>query len=72
MMPRAAAIRRQFGALLSLARELRGMTQQELARRAGMSQATIAKLEGGTVGAELAVVYTLADVLGVSRVRLLP
>lgn len=50
--------------LVVLARESRGMTQSELAAKAGVTQGFLSKLESGLVSADAALVDVLADRLG--------
>lgn len=50
----------QLGAILQRQRNLKGLTQKQLASRLGMRQATISQLESGLTGARLS---TLMDVL---------
>lgn len=53
-------------------RERRKLSQAELARRSGVSQATISRIEAGmTKGVDLATLERLADALGVSPRSLL-
>lgn len=49
--------------MVTLAREFRGLTQEELARRLGVSQARIARIEGGVLEASSTTVDMLADAL---------
>jgi transcriptional regulator with XRE-family HTH domain len=53
-----------FGATLRRERELRNLTQQKLAARAGVSQATIARIERGDRGASLTMFERLFAALG--------
>jgi transcriptional regulator with XRE-family HTH domain len=55
-----------FALTLALARQKLGVTQQELAERAGVSQAYIAKLEGGEANPTLGRIGSLLAVLGLS------
>jgi len=50
----------QLGAILQRQRNLKGLTQKQLAGQLGMRQATISQLESGLSGARLS---TLMDVL---------
>lgn len=53
-------------------RERRKLSQAELARRSGVSQATVSRIEAGmTKGVDLATLERLADALGVSPRSLL-
>ncbi len=55
---------RNYPSLLRLARTRAGLTQRELARRAGTSQPAIARLERGQTSPTLATVARLAAVAG--------
>lgn len=62
-----------IGALLAGAREHAGLTQGELARRAGTSQSAIARLERGQVSPSLGTIRRLARAAGFDvRVSLVP
>lgn len=50
----------QLGAIIQRQRNLKGLTQKQLASQLGMRQATISQLESGLSGARLS---TLMDVL---------
>ena len=50
----------QLGAILQRQRNLKGLTQKQLASQLGMRQATVSQLESGLSGARLS---TLMDVL---------
>lgn len=58
----------EFAIVLSRARDRAGVTQKELADRLGVSQAYIAKLEGGEANPTLGVVGSLMAVLGLRLV----
>jgi transcriptional regulator with XRE-family HTH domain len=62
----AARANSSFALTLALARKRLGVTQQELAERAGVSQSYIAKLEGGEANPTLGRVGSLLAVLGLS------
>jgi transcriptional regulator with XRE-family HTH domain len=62
----AARANSSFALTLALARKKLGVTQQELAERAGVSQAYIAKLEGGEANPTLGRIGSLLAVLGLS------
>jgi transcriptional regulator with XRE-family HTH domain len=56
-----------LGRRIAAARELRDLTQHELAARAGLTQATIARLEKGRKpGLRLETIVAIAEALGVS------
>jgi ribosome-binding protein aMBF1 (putative translation factor) len=55
------------------AREAAGLSQRELARRMGTSQAAVARLEAGSVGATLTTLQRAATALGLEvQVELRP
>ena len=57
----------KLGRRIAAMRELRDMTQQELANRAGLTQAAIARIEKARKPrVQLATVVAIAEVLGVS------
>jgi transcriptional regulator with XRE-family HTH domain len=64
----AAHANSSFALTLALARKKLGVTQQELAEKAGVSQAYIAKLEGGEANPTLGRIGSLLAVLGLSLV----
>lgn len=53
-----------IGEHLSARRRLRGITQTDLATRAGMSTRTLAKIENGDPGVSLGKVLAVARILG--------
>ncbi|WP_268768483.1 helix-turn-helix domain-containing protein [Microbacterium sp. Leaf179] len=53
-------------------RRARGWSMRELARRAGVSQPFVSKLESAQLVPSIATLYALADALGVSPSTLLP
>jgi transcriptional regulator with XRE-family HTH domain len=55
-----------FGGRLKRLREAAGLTQEQVAERAGCNQFTVAKLEGGRQEPAWPLVLQLADALGVS------
>ena len=60
-----------FGRELRLAREARGLTREQLAKRCGLSLATIKKLEGGhAFHPRLETMVRLADGLNVTLIDL--
>jgi ribosome-binding protein aMBF1 (putative translation factor) len=60
----AAALAAEVGARIRSAREAAGLSQRELARRMGTSQAAVVRLEAGGVGATLTTLQRLATALG--------
>lgn len=57
---------KELGARIATARKERGMTQQQLADRLGVSQQTLAHYEVGRVGVGAAMLPVLADILDLS------
>jgi len=62
----SSAIQSTFGANLQSLRELRGLTQAELGKRAGLAAASISHFETGQRMPSLESLVKLADALGVS------
>ena len=60
-----------FGRNLFLARRQRGISQEQLAARTGLSRDTIHKLEGGKRFPRLATVLVLADAFGIDPCALI-
>lgn len=60
------------GANIRAARIASGMTQGELAQRAGILRTSIVNIEGGKQRLPLATLYDIADALGMQAVELLP
>jgi transcriptional regulator with XRE-family HTH domain len=58
------------GKNLKKLREANGLTQEDLARSAGLSLATIQNFENGEMNPTLAIVYAFADVLNISAKEL--
>jgi transcriptional regulator with XRE-family HTH domain len=58
-----------LGQLIRLARTARGLTQQDLATRSGLSRANIQRLEQGIGTPTLAALTQLATVLGLEALR---
>ena len=56
--------RRQFGFRVRAMREEAGLTQEELAHRAGLSRKTIGRVEVGTYSPRLSHVFEIAHALG--------
>jgi transcriptional regulator with XRE-family HTH domain len=59
-------VARAFGAVLSAIRTDVGMTQDDLAEKAGYSRETISRLENGRKTPTLSTVFDLAQSLGVA------
>lgn len=59
------------GAALARAREQRGLSQRELASRAGVTQAYLSRLESGAQAPGLVNFVQLADALGAQQLELL-
>ena len=59
-----AKLAAEVGERIHAAREAAGLTQRELARRMGTSQAAIDRLESGGVGATLTTLQRVATALG--------
>lgn len=55
---------RQVGGNVATWRKLQSLTSEQLAERAGVSRATISKLEGGDLGVGLGVVLEVFRALG--------
>jgi transcriptional regulator with XRE-family HTH domain len=62
LMERASA---QLAARVRHLRRGQKLTQQQLAQRAGMSRATLARIEGETAAPDLSTLAKLAEALGV-------
>jgi ribosome-binding protein aMBF1 (putative translation factor) len=60
----AAALAAEVGERVREAREAAGLSQRELARRMGTSQAAVDRLEAGGVGATLTTLQRVATALG--------
>jgi ribosome-binding protein aMBF1 (putative translation factor) len=58
----------ELGARVRAERERLGLTQEELARRMGTSQPSVARLEAGGVAPTLDTLYRVADSLGLELV----
>lgn len=54
-----------FGKLIRLGRKERKMTESELAGRAGISRATLQKIERGDLKCEIGLVFEVATLVGV-------
>lgn len=62
--PRTRRDLRSLGANLAASRKIHGLTQQELADRAGITRATLASLEHGEGGPRVEALLAVARVLG--------
>lgn len=60
----AAALAAEVGERVREARDAAGLSQRELARRMGTSQAAVDRLEAGGVGATLTTLQRVATALG--------
>lgn len=67
-MPDLVRSPRMAGALIRKARLARGWTQQELAERMNVRQATVSKLESGVPATRLAVLFDALAALGLELV----
>jgi ribosome-binding protein aMBF1 (putative translation factor) len=63
---RIAALQAAIGEQIRAAREEAGLTQRLLAERMSTSQAAIARLEAGGVGATVTTLQRVADTLGLT------
>jgi HTH-type transcriptional regulator/antitoxin HipB len=61
-----------FGKRLEAARIKEGLSQSELARRSGLHQSHISKLEAGRMEPRVTTIFTLADAIGIRAGALLP
>jgi ribosome-binding protein aMBF1 (putative translation factor) len=61
-----AKLAAEVGERIRAAREEAGLSQRELATRMGTSQAAVARLEAGGVGATLTTLHRVARALGLS------
>lgn len=62
-MDQIARTTEDIGHLLRKARKAKGLTQQELANRAGIWQRTVSNIETGTSGAKLDTIFDLLAAL---------
>ena len=65
---RLAALQAAIGEQVRTAREAAGHSQRDLAAQMGTSQAAIARLEAGGVGATVTTLQRVAEALGLSLV----
>jgi transcriptional regulator with XRE-family HTH domain len=63
---------RLVGRRVAVARDHRGLGQEEVAERSGLPVAILAALERGEYGIEVDELHRVADVLGVAMTELLP
>ena len=68
----AARWQAEFGKKLAAARTVVGLSQSDLARKAGVRQPHISKLEAGELEPRLTTVFVIADTLGVLARTLFP
>lgn len=54
-----------LGKLIKLRRKERGFTETDLAERAGISRATLQKIEKGTMGSAIGLVFEVATLVGI-------
>lgn len=59
-----------LGLNLAYYRKLQGFTQESLAEKAEISPVTIAKLETGTVGATLDMIFKITDAMDIEAYKL--
>lgn len=71
-MPRSPALNAAFGQQLRELRTSVGLSQDALARRAGLSRTSVTNIEMGRQHVSLDVLYRLADGLGAEPRQLLP
>jgi transcriptional regulator with XRE-family HTH domain len=72
MIPRTSrSLAKRFGAKLKAARRDRGFSQGELAKRAGLDQTAISRLEAGAREPRLSTIVMLAQALGIPTSELL-
>ena len=68
---RLALVRKRLANNLKLFRGKKGMSQEELADRAGLHRTRVVKIEQGLVNVTLDTLVSLAEALGVDEVQLL-
>ncbi len=68
----AAGWQAEFGRRLSAARIGVGLSQSDLARKAGVRQPHLSKLEAGEMEPRLSTIFAIADTLGVLARSLFP
>jgi XRE family transcriptional regulator, regulator of sulfur utilization len=64
--------KRRFGANLRARRLREGLSQEELARRAGLDRTHVSLIECGRREARLSAIYVLARALGIASPELMP
>lgn len=62
----------ELGYRVKIAREVCGLSQTELGKKAGLSRVSITNLEGGRQRSPLTIIYRIAVALGMKPARLLP
>lgn len=62
----------ELGYRIRIARDASGLSQMELATKAGLSRVSITNLELGRQRSPLTIVYRIAQALGIKPARLLP
>jgi len=65
------ALRNEFGRNVRHFRQLRGMTQHDLATAAGLGRSFISQLEGGRFSATLETIGALSTALGIAPAQLI-
>jgi len=68
----AARWQSEFGQNLSAARKRVGLSQKDLARKSGVRQPHISKLEAGEMEPRLSTIFAIADTLGILARSLFP
>ncbi len=60
------ALRDRIGERIEALRKLHGMTQEELARRAGLQRTHVGRIEGGKYAVTLETVQAIAEAMGMT------
>lgn len=71
-MNQEESVYQEFGQILRVCREARGMTQQQLADNSDFSRTSISNIESGKQRVLLHQIYEFATILGVPSQALLP
>lgn len=71
-LARLAAITSEIGLRVRRTRQKRGLTRKQLAERSGISLRYLAQLEGGNANVSVAVLWKVAESLGVGLVEFIP